>query len=86
MAASLPRSSLNAELTHHLGYAAGSDNPHSRARSPEQTTNHRNGRTSKTVLTGDGKVLIETPRDREGSCEPLLLSRAGLTQCGFRRR
>jgi putative transposase len=25
------------------------------------------------VLTGDGKVLIETPRDREGSFEPLLL-------------
>jgi transposase-like protein len=25
------------------------------------------------VLTGDGKLLIETPRDREGSFEPLLL-------------
>jgi putative transposase len=38
-----------------------------------QTTNHRNGSTSKTVLTGDRKLRIETPRDREGSFEPLLL-------------
>jgi len=57
---------LNAELSHHLGYAAGSEKP-------EQATNHRNGSTTKTVLTGGGKVQIETPRDREGSFEPLLL-------------
>src|SRR5271155_4312511 len=62
----LIEASLNAELSHHLGYAAGSDKP-------AQTTNHRNGSTTKTVLTGDGKVLIETPRDRAGSFEPLLL-------------
>jgi putative transposase len=62
----LIEASLNAELSHHLGYAPGSDKP-------EALVNHRNGSTSKTVLTGDGKVLIETPRDREGSFEPLLL-------------
>ena len=62
----LIEASLNAELDHHLGYAAG-------AAKPERVTNHRNGSTSKTVLTGDGKVRIETPRDREGSFEPLLL-------------
>jgi len=62
----LIEASLNAELSHHLGYAPGADKP-------GQVTNHRNGSTSKTVLTGDGKVLIETPRDREGSFEPLLL-------------
>jgi putative transposase len=62
----LIEASLNAELSHHLGYAPGSDKP-------EPVTNHRNGRTSKSVLTGDGKVRIETPRDREGSFEPLLL-------------
>ena len=43
------------------------------AEKPGQVSNHRNGATSKTVLTGDGRVLIETPRDREGSFEPLLL-------------
>jgi putative transposase len=62
----LIEASLNAELSHHLGYAPGEDKP-------DEVTNHRNGSTSKTVLTGDGKVLIETPRDREGSFEPLLL-------------
>jgi putative transposase len=62
----LIEASLNAELSHHLGYAPGSDKA-------EPLTNHRNGSSSKTVLTGDGKVLIETPRDREGSFEPLLL-------------
>jgi transposase-like protein len=62
----LIEASLSAELSHHLGYAPGADKP-------DQVTNHRNGSTSKTVLTGDGKVLIETPRDREGSFEPLLL-------------
>jgi putative transposase len=62
----LIEASLNAELGHHLGYGPGSDKP-------DQVTNHRNGSTAKTVLTGDGKVLIETPRDREGGFEPLLL-------------
>ncbi len=62
----LIEASLNAELSHHLGYASGAERP-------EQVRNHRNGSTSKTVLTADGKVLIETPRDRAGSFEPLLL-------------
>jgi len=62
----LIEASLNAELTRHLGYAPGADRP-------ESTTNQRNGVTAKTVLTGDGRVRIETPRDRDGSFEPLLL-------------
>jgi transposase-like protein len=62
----LIEASLNAELSHHLGYLPG-------AEKPEAVSNHRNGGTSKTVLTGDGRLRIETPRDREGSFEPLLL-------------
>ncbi len=62
----LIEASLNAELTHHLGYWPG-------AGKPEASTNHRNGVTAKTVLTGDGKPRIEIPRDRDGSFEPLLL-------------
>ena len=62
----LIEASLNAELTHHLGYAPGAERP-------EATTNQRNGVTAKTVLTGDGRVRIETPRDRDGSFEPLLI-------------
>jgi transposase-like protein len=62
----LIEASLNAELTHHLGYAPGAERP-------EATTNQRNGVTAKTVLTGDGRMRIETPRDRDGSFEPLLI-------------
>src|SRR5271168_4205948 len=62
----LIEASLNAELTHHLGYAPG-------AEKPDAATNHRNGGTSKTVLSSDGKLRIATPRDREGSFEPVLL-------------
>ena len=62
----LIEASLNAELSHHLGYAPGAERP-------EAATNQRNGFTSKTVLTGDGKLRIETPRDRDGSFEPLLV-------------
>jgi putative transposase len=62
----LIEASLNAELSHHLGYRPGEAKP-------AATSNHRNGGTSKTVLTGDGKLRIATPRDRDGSFEPLLL-------------
>jgi putative transposase len=62
----LIEASLKAELSHHLGYGPGADKP-------EQLTNQRNGVTAKTVLSGDGKMRIETPRDRDGSFEPLLL-------------
>src|ERR1700690_1462522 len=64
----LIEASLNAELTHHLGYAPGAERP-------EAASNQRNGFTGKTVLTGDGKMRIETPRDRDGSFEPVLLPR-----------
>jgi putative transposase len=62
----LIEASLSAELSHHLGYLPG-------AEKPEASSNHRNGLTAKTVLTGDGKMRIATPRDRDGSFEPLLL-------------
>ena len=62
----LIEASLNGELTHHLGYAPGADRP-------EASANHRNGVTARSVLTGDGQMRIETPRDRNGSFEPLLL-------------
>src|SRR5271154_2146752 len=72
----LIEASLNAELTHHLGYAPGPERP-------EAATNQRNGFTSKTVLTNDGKVRIETPRDRDGSFEPLLVPKHARRFTGF---
>jgi putative transposase len=72
----LIEASLNAELSHHLGYQPG-------AEPAEPTSNHRNGSTAKTVLTGDGKLRIETPRDREGSFEPLLVPKHVRRFTGF---
>jgi transposase-like protein len=72
----LIEAALAAELDHHLGYASGADRP-------ENATNQRNGSTSKTVLTGDGQVRIETPRDRDGSFEPLLVPKHARRFTGF---
>jgi putative transposase len=57
---------LQAELTEHLGYE-----PHQEP--PGGSGNTRNGSTPKTLLTEQGPVPIETPRDRNGSFEPRLV-------------
>jgi putative transposase len=67
---------LGAELTHHLGYAAGTDKP-------LEAKNHRNGASGKTVLTEDGPLRIEVPRDRSGSFEPLLIPKHERRFTGF---
>lgn len=72
----LIEAALSAELTHHLGYQP------EEAR-PAGTTNHRNGVTAKSVLTGDGRLEITTPRDREGSFEPVLIPKHARRFTGF---
>jgi putative transposase len=72
----LAEASLNAELSHHLGYEAGADRP-------ELVTNQRNGSTAKSVLTGDGTIRIDTPRDRDGSFEPVLVPKHARRFAGF---
>jgi len=67
---------LGAELTHHLGYATGTDKP-------IDTKNHRNGASGKTVLTEDGPLRIEVPRDRSGSFEPVLIPKFERRFTGF---
>jgi transposase-like protein len=67
---------MGAELSHHLGYSPG-------AVKPEATTNHRNGSTGKTVLTEDGPLRIEVPRDRDGSFEPVLIPKHERRFTGF---
>lgn len=57
---------LAGELTHHLGYPPGGEKPAGQ-------TNHRNGTTPKTVLTEDGAIPLEIPRDRAGTFEPVLV-------------
>jgi putative transposase len=67
---------LGAELSHHLGYGPGDARP-------AEEVNHRNGRTGKTVLTDNGPVRIEVPRDRAGSFEPLLIPKHERRFTGF---
>ena len=67
---------LGAELSHHLGYRPG-------AAKPEDAVNHRNGASGKTVLTEDGPLRIEVPRDREGSFEPVLIPKHERRVTGF---
>jgi putative transposase len=67
---------LGGELSHHLGYAPG-------GYKPATADNHRNGSTGKTVLTEDGPLRIEVPRDREGSFEPLLIPKHERRFTGF---
>ena len=67
---------LGAEMSHHLGYAAGGEKP-------EATSNHRNGKSGKTVLTDDGPVRIAVPRDRDGEFEPKLIGKHERRFTGF---
>ena len=67
---------LGAEMTHHLGYAPGADKPPGSA-------NHRNGSSGKTVLTDEGALRIEVPRDRAGAFEPQIVGKHERRFTGF---
>src|SRR5574340_753689 len=67
---------LGAELSHHLGYPPGADKP-------GDASNHRNGVSGKTVLTEDGPLRIDVPRDRQGSFEPVLIPKHERRFTGF---
>ena len=60
---------LNAELDDHLGEQAA-----------EGRRNHRNGHSTKRVITETAKLDIRVPRDREGTFDPKLIARY---QCRF---
>jgi putative transposase len=67
---------LGAEMSHHLGYKAGQAKP-------AGVTNHRNGKSAKTVLTDTGALAIEVPRDRHASFEPQLIGKHERRFTGF---
>src|SRR5918993_746939 len=67
---------LGGELTHHLGYASGGTKP-------DDATNHRNGTGGKTVLTDDGPLSLDVPRDRDGTFEPRLIAKHERRFTGF---
>lgn len=55
---------LNAELDDHLGYDRHQES---------DSSNYRNGYSSKTLITDDGSFEVDVPRDREGSFEPQIV-------------
>jgi putative transposase len=67
---------MGAELGHHLGYSPG-------AAKPDGAGNQRNGTTGKTVITGEGPVRVEIPRDRDGSFNPILIPKHERRFTGF---
>ncbi len=67
---------LDGEMNHHLGYSSG-------AAKPTEVSNQRNGKSAKTVLTEDGPIRIEVPRDRDGSFQPLLIPKHERRFTGF---
>jgi putative transposase len=61
---------LNEELTEHLGH------PKHQAEPDREATNIRNGSRSKTVISdAAGEVVIDVPRDREGTFEPQIVKK-----------
>ncbi len=70
---------MGAELSHHLGYAPGQLKPDVGDNQPNQ----RNGKTPKTVHTGEGSLRIQVPRDRLGRFEPLLIPKHERRFTGF---
>jgi putative transposase len=67
---------MSAGMAEHLGYKHGEPKPGGQ-------TNQRNGTSGKTVLTDDGPVDIDVPRDRDGSYEPLIVGKHERRFAGF---
>lgn len=67
---------LQAEMTEHLGHDK-------HATVSNLTGNARNGKSSKTLKGEFGELPIETPRDRECSFEPQLISKHQTRWTGF---
>lgn len=57
---------LKGELDDHLGYEK---------HKTSSAKNYRNGTSSKTVITEDGELMLDIPRDRDASFEPQLIKK-----------
>jgi putative transposase len=67
---------LEGEMTTHLGYEK-------HAPEGRNSGNSRNGSTPKSVLTGEGELEIEVPRDRNGEFDPQLVKKGQRRLPGF---
>ena len=57
----LTEAALEAELDSHLA--------------DEVNTNRKNGKSSKTIKTSEGKIDLDTPRDRAGTFQPQIIQK-----------
>jgi transposase-like protein len=73
---------LHTELSSHLGYEKGQKAPDSVA----AEGNHRNGYSSKKVISEDGPLELAIPRDRLGTFEPQLIRKGQRRSDAFDRR
>ena len=71
---------LGAEMSHYLGYEKGQA-PEREA--GQERENHRNGSSKKTLISEDGKLEIEVPRDRAGDFEPQFIRKRQRRFGGF---
>lgn len=76
LVAQVLETALEVELDDHLGYDR-------HGRRPEGTTNSRNGTSPKTVRTDVGPVRLDTPRDRDGSFDPVVVPKHTRRLSGF---
>jgi putative transposase len=70
---------LEGEMTHHLGYSKSLKID----RRDNEFNNYRNGHSSKRLITEDGDINIDVPRDRESSFEPQIVSKRQNRFTGF---
>ena len=71
---------LGAEMTHFLGYEKGQA---PKLEADQLRDNHRNGSSKKTLLSEDGELEIEVPRDRAGEFEPQFVRKGQRRFGGF---
>ena len=57
---------LEKEMDEHLGYSKND-------RRSKKTSNHRNGKSTKTLKSEEGEVPVEIPRDRAGEFDPVVV-------------
>jgi putative transposase len=76
---------LDTEMDVHLGRKTMAALPpeESQVGEPGATPNRRNGRSPKTVQGDLGKIPLNTPRDRNGTFEPLLIAKHQRRLAGF---
>ena len=71
---------LGAEMSHYLGYEKGQA---PKVGAEQKRENHRNGTSKKTLVSEDGKLEIEVPRDRSGEFEPQFIRKGQRRFGGF---